>query len=830
MKNMIKKGLIAAIGVMMSLNLIAQTNFECRVENESYPSSTTFEFDVKLYATGATTSWEYATGTFYINVNSAFRNAGTITATIVSGTSDLLTSQVPTSVSYQATNNYVAIAAKTPPGVGLGTIIDQAGKRVVRLRLTNTANFSTTAAPNLTWRWASPNSLVSAYVGTTNTPIASNTVTAGQASCLTPTYYSSATNAWSSATAANKDATVYSGTATGTLSCRGYSVATGATHTIGSGNTLTVTKNLTNNGTVDGSGASLVLSGSSSQTVSGNAMSFASLTAGVSGSTSTKTLSTGMTVSGSVGLVDATTLASGGNLKLTSSSSGTAKLLALPTGASVTGNVTVERFIYGSSGRRYRYLAAPFASGPSIASSWQQQIHVSGPGTGGSTCPSLSANSNGFDATMTNGASMFTFNESTAVNSGAGSLSGTTLYTNAWTSVANTSTTLSAGTGYNVFVRGNRSQGCALLDGTNPTPADVTLSGTGTLQQGATNLTVTYNASKGEGWNLVGNPYASPINWDATGWTKTNVDNSVWIYRPAGNHYASWNSALGVGTNFGTSIIESGNAFFVKANGASPALSLNEGSKSATSATGNMFKTNAKVLRALFVKRGELQDEAIVAIAPEASNGVDEMDSEKMSNPSLNIYSVSEANKKNAINTIAEVASQTIIPMGIGTTFTGTHEISFKGENEFAAYDVLLEDKYAGTITLINEKARYSFEVNSDLNSKGEGRFYLIFVNRGDVNYLKNIQGVYKGIVGNVSMYPNPTSASTKVNATELTGNNAQVKLYNALGQELESFSKEISNGSVSFDMDLTNRTAGVYFVEVSDASGKVSKGKLVRN
>ena len=243
-----------------------------------------------------------------------------------------------------------------------------------------------------------------------------------------------------------------------------------------------------------------------------------------------------------------------------------------------------------------------------------------------------------------------------------------------------------------------------------------------------------------------------------------------------------------------------------------------------------MFKTNAKVLRALFVKRGELQDEAIVAISPNASNGVDEMDSEKMSNPSLNIYSVSEAAKKNAINTIAEVASQTIIPLGIGTTFTGTHEISFKGENEFAAYDVLLEDKYAGTITLINEKARYRFEVTSDLNSKGEGRFYLIFVNRGDVNYLKNIQGVYKGIVGTVNMYPNPTNGVTKVSATELTGSNAQVKLYNALGQEVASFSKEISNGSVSFDMDLSNNNSGVYFVEVSDASGKVTKGKLVRN
>jgi hypothetical protein len=763
-------------------------------------------------------------------MNSTFRNAGTITAAIVASSSELNAAQVPTAVSYQATNNYVIIAAKTPPGAGAGSIITQSGVRVVRMRLTNTANFSTTAAPNCAFRWATPNTGISAYVGTTNTPIASNTVTAGQAFCLTPVYYSSTTNAWNSTPSVSRDATVYSGTATGTVSSRGLTVATGATLNVGSGNTLTVSRNLTNNGTIDGSGASLVLSGKSSQTVSGSAMTFANVTAGVSGSSSTKTLSTGLTVSGNVELVDATTLASGGNLKLTSTSSGTAKLLALPTGASVTGNVTVERFIYGSSGRRYRYLAAPFASGPSISSSWQQQIHVSGPGTGGSTCPSLSANSNGFDATMTNGASMFTFNESTAVNSGAGSLSGTTVYTNAWTSVPNTSTALSAGTGYNVFVRGNRSQGCALLDGTNPTPADVTLSATGTLQTGSTNLTVSYNAANGEGWNLVGNPYASPINWDASGWTKTNIDNSVWIYRPAGNHYASWNSALGVGTNFGTSVIESGNAFFVKANGASPALSLTESSKSATSATGNMFKTNAKVLRALFVKRGELQDEAIVAISPNASNGVDEMDSEKMSNPSLNIYSVSEAAKKNAINTIAEVASQTIIPLGIGTTFTGTHEISFKGENEFAAYDVLLEDKYAGTITLINEKARYSFEVTSDLNSKGEGRFYLIFVNRGDVNYLKNIQGVYKGIVGTVNMYPNPTNGVTKVSATELTGSNAQVKLYNALGQEVASFSKEISNGSVSFDMDLSNNNSGVYFVEVSDASGKVTKGKLVRN
>ncbi len=207
-------------------------SFECRVESEIFsPSDTSFYFDVKLYATGATTTWEYATGVFNINMNSAFRNSGTITATIVAGSSELNAVQVPTSVTYNATNNYVTIAAKTPPGAGAGTIITQAGLRLIRMRLKNTVAFSKTAAPNLAFRWATPNTNITAYVGSVNTPIANNTVTTGQKNCKTPNYWNGIS--WNKGLPLDTtDATIFTGTYKGSLKVRSLVISPNGTYNL----------------------------------------------------------------------------------------------------------------------------------------------------------------------------------------------------------------------------------------------------------------------------------------------------------------------------------------------------------------------------------------------------------------------------------------------------------------------------------------------------------------------------------------------------------------------------------------------------------------------
>lgn len=827
---------------------------EMRVENESLVSSTVYEFDVYVYNTSGV-SWELKAGTIAINMNPSFRNGGTITPTAIGSTSDLSAANQAGGIFFTSnaafSGNYFRKVVGSA-GATLGTTIASGNRvRVARFRLTNSGSFGS-ASPDLTWRLnATPFAGCSRDNGGVAAILISNTVNAANA--INNTYRNGSSewrtgvssNATISTTAPSSSSTdvVFlpsSSLSSSSLTCRSLNMMSNATYTVAASGSLNVSGNLSlgTSAGLEGLSSTLVLNGTgtfANQSVTGesnNVLYFQHLTVGTSGQTTTKTLSMPVAISGNVQLAGTATLASGGNLRLRSSASGTGRLLELPAGASVTGNVTVERFIPGASGRRYRYLSAPFLSGPSISNSWQQQVHITGPGTGGTICPTAGVNSNGFDATMSNSASMFTFNETGATNTNVAGSNGGTLYTNAWVTVPNTSSTnLGWGTGYKIFIRGNKSQGCDLLNGTNPAPSNVTLSGTGTVKTGSSSIPVTYSSSNGEGWNLVGNPYPCAIDWDAAGWTKTNMDNMVWIFRPAGNHFSTWNGATGLGANFGSNVIESGNAFFVKANASSPALIATEPVKIGASPATSLFKSNVKALRMVFVKPGELQDELVVAMSPEAQNGLDAMDSEKMSNPSINVYAKDANGHSNAINTIKAAEAQTVVTVGVNSTFSGIHKFSFKGETEFNAYDVLLEDKYLGVIQMINDNPIYQFEVvSSNAATFGENRFSLIFVNRGDFDYLKRIQGIYKNMNGVVNMYPNPTIQTSNVQVPGLTGNVAKVKVYNSLGQELESFTSLITKGNASFNVDLGNNATGVYFIEVSDESGKVSKGKLVKN
>ena len=595
------------------------------------------------------------------------------------------------------------------------------------------------------------------------------------------------------------------------------------------GNKLNIAGNISGNGRIKGSNGSINFTG----TTNAGTLYMDSLNHSLSDLSYTQSFSLGnqLVVTGNISPLGGTMFTQG-NLVLASSNNQTAQIKS-GTGTYINGEVTVQRYIPGSSGRRYRYLAAPFVNGPNVASSWQQQIHITGLGTGGSVCPNLTANSNGFDATNTSTFSMLTYDEQTAISFGMG-VSGTTVYANAWKGITSTySHQLSAGTGYNVFVRGNRNQGCTLLNGSSQYQAqDVTLNAKGTIQTGNFQFPITYTPANGKGWNLIGNPYPSAIEWsdNAQAWQRSNVENAFWIYKPSGDHYASWNGMLQLGTNQASSIIESGSAFFVKTNASNPALTITEQAKKNQPQASTFFKNEVQALRLVFVKPGKVQDESIIAMQANASNSKDEYDTEKMGNTNLNVYTLSIDGESMAIQTIPSVANFFKIPLLIQSNFSGEHVFSFKDVEQFNDFDVLLEDNYNGVVLNLKEQKSYAIQLNSNLAAEQQAasRFNILFVNKGSELKLKHdLFSTFSS--SNLVVYPNPSKDLTSIQANGFKGEFAILKLYNMQGQLVFSNARiALQNGILQLKIQTNEFSKGMYLIEIDDDNGTKKQGRLI--
>lgn len=423
--------------------------------------------------------------------------------------------------------------------------------------------------------------------------------------------------------------------------------------------------------------------------------------------------------------IPAGTYTTGGKLIFRSSSASSSGQLGAVSGT-LSGTATVERFIPGSTGRKWRFLASPVTTTNGIDDNWQQQIHITGSGTGGTTCPSLTANSNGFDATLSNSPSMYTYNESTA----------------SWASVSSTTgDNLTRGVGYRVFVRGARSQGCSLLDGTNPTPNDVTLSATGSLATGTQTINVTNGT--GSGWNLLGNPFQAIVDWDNVG--RTNVSSFYQTFNPiAGINgvgaYGTY-TAGGSGTNNVTRYISPGQAFWVQATGAG-SIAVEEADKAVTQtgAATVLFKTGAENRISIKVlDAANYSDEVIVLLSPSATKCLDaNVDVEKFqfSSGVGNIATYNTCSGvRYAINTIPNFTNGSIdtisLHVKLPSNTSANYRLTFDGLNIIDnTKDIYLHDSYLNSYHNLRSNTTYSFStIANNAATQGASRFEIIIGN-----------------------------------------------------------------------------------------------------
>lgn len=387
-----------------------------------------------------------------------------------------------------------------------------------------------------------------------------------------------------------------------------------------------------------------------------------------------------------------------------------ASIAVLPSGAHVTGNVTVERFMTkegANNNRIYRYISSPVQH--AAVSDFQNEIPVTGLFTGASTCTGCASTP-----------SMFVYDESVITDIDA---SGTADLHDGYIdfpSVAN-SETFQPGKGYAVYVRGNILSS-TLWDVRGPV-------NTGNVT--SLSLPVTYTSSGdilNDGWNLVGNPLPSTIDWNAsTGWTKTNVDATIYV-ADNGNttlQFATWNGTTG--TNGGSRFIALGQGFWIKTNGSSPVLSTNENTKASGTQTTFFREGSIDNLLRITMTKGPIRDEAVVHFRKDATAAFDiEADAWKLKNELFNLSSLSSSNEKLAINSWSELTCDTSIKLSVTEAAVGSYSLLFTNLDSFTdGSQLMLNDKFTSTSIAILENTEYLFTVTTDPYSLGIDRFIL---------------------------------------------------------------------------------------------------------
>lgn len=438
----------------------------------------------------------------------------------------------------------------------------------------------------------------------------------------------------------------------------------------------------------------LVLSGGAPQIVSGGGVSIANIRIEKTSGADVE-LTSGLVVTGTLQIASANTnLESNGNLVIRSTSDGTlgnGRIAPLLNGASISGDVTVERYM-AEEGRIYRYISAP-VSGFTVAD-LQDYFPITGSFTGADNdCAGCTSNQ-----------SMFSYN-------------GTTQAYEDFPVSSNTET-LTPGVGYSAFIRQN-------IIG-----SPVTIEWTGPVNQGTVSLPVSYNGTPEESWNLVGNPFPSSIDWDISGWTKVRVANDIAVRDNATGMLRVWNGSVG---NLLGGVIATGQAFWVRATGASPNLQVSEAAKTST---GQFFRESSDELNQfiLTLSDGTVEDQAFYWVSDEALAGLDDYDAIKLNNfrdvgsvPLMDLatYSYDENPLPMAINSVNRVNCGDIVRVYTNDLIEGNYEFSFETSGFISDLTWILKDKFTGSQTNLSQNPVYNFVVTADEASKAVDRFEL---------------------------------------------------------------------------------------------------------
>jgi hypothetical protein len=493
-------------------------------------------------------------------------------------------------------------------------------------------------------------------------------------------------------------------------------------------------------------------------------------------------------------------LATGGNaFTLLSGPSGTA--LVDNTGGVVTGTGTMQRAITGGAALGYRHYSAP------VSNTTLADLATSG------FVPELSQaavyNSSLFPGRVTPYPNIFAYDQAliaTANNS-------LPAFDKAWLAPAGTSTPMAVNRGYTVNIGS-----AALVDFVG------TFNNSG---QASGSLSRGFNPQAG--WQLLGNPYPSPLDWSTVGAAqRPGMDAAMYVYESTGQYAGNYRSYTnGVGAS---PLIDAGQGYFTRVGtaGGTGSVNLTNANRVTTFDAQPTFGRGANDLRPQLhltvAGAGQGGDGTYVYFEAGASTGLDaDYDATKLSNPTgWNLGSL-VGSQELAINGLPTLAGSldVIVPLSLRVPQAGSFTFEAADLANFGSATVYLRDSQTGTQQLLTAGSRYSFTLASATTPST--RFALVF-RPGSVT------GTRGGLqAAQVTVYPNPAHHSFSLSIpVALTGKTISAGLYNSLGQLVQQRVLPVTATGVQAQFDVQGLATGVYLLRLDTGSDQLTKRIVV--
>ena len=456
-----------------------------------------------------------------------------------------------------------------------------------------------------------------------------------------------------------------------------FSISTGANVDVSTSNyQLTVKRNFLNNGSFNARNGLVFLNGTVAQTIGGTSVTdFYDLS--LTNSTGAS-LTSPQNLNGSL-FLNGGTFASAGFLTLVSTASASARIAQITGSGDITGNVIVQRFAPGGT-TGWTLIGGPISSALTFAD-WNDDIPISCP-----TCP------NGFP---NNFYSIYSYDETKP---------GTYSATASYIPVNNITDPIVSGKGYWVYFGNGQF-----------TTTDIVIDVTGTVRKFNYTIPLTYSnygSVSDDGWNLIHNPYPSPISWSALKGATANLDNAIYAYNPdlnggTGLHatYINGISSPAIGSGGIGDVIPMSQGFYVHSTGAT---TLNATEAIKVSGNPTFLKTNTlqsqpPLIRLLLDGPYTFHDETVLYLQSGATNGFDaNYDAFKMAGqdpyaPFINLENNTHDFQVNGVSPIAGTFSMNLKTL---TGYTDSYTISASNYSSFpTGACIMLYDKFTLTTT-----------------------------------------------------------------------------------------------------------------------------------